>query len=115
MKEEIDIDLTAKDWKVEMIKENGQLSFTRTENTYILRFTSNTGYNLSLDVNTCMGTYEIPENGDIEMHAMACTKICCDSEFAEDLALLFPKMTGYYGKGEKLYLEGDGKIVLKPN
>jgi len=111
--ENIDIDLTANSWEVVMIKESGQLSYTNTDNTYILHFTSDTEYNLSLDVNACFGQYVLPHQGDIEIQPMGCTKICCDSEFAEALAQLLPKMTGYYSKGEKLYFEGEGKIVLR--
>jgi len=44
---------------------------------------------------------------------MGCTEMCCDSEFAESLPSLFLKMTRYYGKGERLYLEGEGEIVLE--
>jgi len=113
LKEDIDIDLTAKTWKVEKIRKSGQLTFTNTDSTYILRFVSNEEYNLSLDVNTCMGNYEILQKGSVEIQTMACTEICCDFEFAEDLSLLLPKMTRYYARGGELYFEGDGKIVLR--
>ena len=113
LKEDIDIDLTAKAWKVEKIRKSGQLTFTNTDSTYILRFVSDEEYNLSLDVNTCMGNYDILQKGSVEIQTMACTEICCDSEFAEDLSLLLPKMTRYYARGSELYLEGDGKIVLR--
>lgn len=59
MKEDIGIDLTANNWKVERFKQSGQLTFTNTDSTYILQFFSDEVYNLSLDVNTCMGNYDI--------------------------------------------------------
>jgi heat shock protein HslJ len=114
-KVDTDIDLTAHNWKVEKIRKNGQLTYTITDSIYILRFISNSEYNLDLDVNMCSGLYEIPDQGKLEIQPMACTEVCCDSEFAEEMAFLLPRMTEYYGKDSVLYLEGDGKIVLQPN
>jgi len=114
MKEDIHIDLSSKHWKVVKIKNDGRLTFTSTDSTYILRFSSKTEYNLDLDVNMCIGLYEVPDPGELEIQPMACTKVCCDSEFAEELAFLLPRMTEYYARGDELYLEGDGKIVLRP-
>lgn len=113
-KKDIDIDLTANDWKVEKIRKSGKLIYTSTDSTYILEFSSDEAYNLSLDVNACVGLYEIPHKGSIAFQAMACTEICCDSEFAEDLSGLFPKMTGYYVRDNSLHLEGEGEIILQP-
>ena len=74
-KKDVDIDLTARDWKVEKIKISGNLTYTSTDNTYILEFSSEKAYNLTLDVNTCIGLYEIQHKGNIEFQAMACTEI----------------------------------------
>ena len=114
MKEDSGIDLTSRDWRVEKIRNDGQLTYITTDSTYILQFHSDTEYNLNLDVNMCMGLYEVPDQGNIEIQPMACTKVCCDTEFAEELAFLLPKMTRYYARSDVLYLEGDGKIVLQP-
>ena len=112
VQEDVDIDLTANPWKVVKIRKSGQVNFTSTDSTYNLRFLNETEYNLSLDVNTCMGQYQIPNKGNIEIQAMACTEICCDTEFAGDLSLLFSKMKRYYVRGDELHFEGGGKIVL---
>ncbi len=112
LKEDIDIDLTAEDWKVVKIRKSGQLTFTSTDSTYILRFVSDEDYNLSLDVNNCAGIYNISQKGSIEFQGAACTEICCDSEYAQDLSLLLPKMSSYYTRGGELHFEGDGKIIL---
>lgn len=55
--------------------------------------------------------YEIINSGNIMISPMGCTQICCDSDFAEDLSQLFPKMTEYYGKGDELIFEGQGEII----
>ena len=81
---------------------------------YILELTSTESYSLNLDVNACIGLYEQFNKGSISFQPMACTKICCDSAFAVELSGLFPKMTGYYTRGSKLYFEGDGEIILHP-
>jgi len=111
--EDVDIDLTANPWKVVKIKKSGQVNFTNTDSTYILQFLSDSEYELSLDVNTCTGQYHNPNKGDIEIQAMACTEICCDTEFAGDLSLLFSKMKRYYARGNELHFEGGGRIVLQ--
>ena len=59
--------------------------------------------------------YEIINSGNIKISPKGCTEICCDSDFAEDLSQLFPKMTEYYGKGDELIFEGQGEIIFNPN
>jgi len=113
-KKDIDIDLTTSDWKVDKIRKSGKLISESTDSTYILEFTGAETYNLALDVNACIGLYEIPHKGRIEFQPMACTEICCDSDFAMDLAALFPKMTVYYIMDNRLHLEGEGEIILQP-
>ncbi len=111
--EDINIDITSNSWEVVKLKKQGDASFTKAKESYVLKFTSDTKYTLNLDVNNCSGNYEILNSGNIDIGAMGCTKICCDSEFAEDLALLFPKMTKYYAKDKELIFEGQGEIILR--
>ena len=112
-KKDIYIDLTSNNWEVIKIKKQGESSYTKTGESYILSFTSENIYAINLDVNNCFGDSEITSNGNIDFSHMVCTMVCCDSEFAQNLSQLFPKMTKYYGKGDELILEGEGKIVLK--
>ncbi len=112
-KKDIYIDLTSNDWEIVKIKKQGESSYTKAGASYILSFTNEQTYALKLDVNNCFGDYEITSNGNIVIGHMGCTEVCCDSEFAQTLLQLFPKMTKYYGKGDELIFEGEGKIVLK--
>lgn len=112
-KKDIYIDLTSSNWEVIKIKKQGESSYTKAGESYILSFTSENIYAINLDVNNCFGDYEITSNGNIDFGLMGCTLVCCDSEFAQTLSQLFPKMTKYYGKGDELIFEGEGKIVLK--
>ena len=111
-KKNVDIDLTANDWKVEKIRSAGQNCFETTDSVYILQLREVDVCYLNLDVNTCGGEYEIPYNGSIDFQLLYCTEICCDTDFANDLAALFPLMTNYYVRNNRLHLEGDGEIVL---
>ena len=112
-KKDIYIDLTANDWEVVKIKKQGASSYTKAEESYVLAFTNEQTYTLNLDVNNCFGDYEIASKGNIDLGRVVCTMICCDSEFAQNLSQLFPNMTKYYGKGDKLIFEGEGEIVLE--
>ena len=112
-KKDIYIDLTSNDWEVVKIKKDGDSGYTKARESYILSFTSENTYAINLDVNNCFGDYDITSDGNIDFGHMGCTEVCCDSEFAQNLSLLFPKMTNYYGKGDELIFEGEGKIVLK--
>ncbi|MEN8249563.1 MAG: BPTI/Kunitz domain-containing protein [Bacteroidota bacterium] len=112
-KEMIDVDLTANSWKVEKIQRSGSSSFEATDSTYVLKFESDSTLSIGLDVNTCFGYFSIPQAGNIEISTLACTEICCDSEYAEALIKILRDVTDYYVKGDELHLEGDGKIVFK--
>ena len=112
-KKDISIDITSNNWEVVKIKKQGESSYTKAEESYILKFTNEQTYSINLDVNECFGDYEITGSGSIIVGQMGCTEVCCDSEFATTLSDLFPKMTSYYGKGNELIFEGEGKIILK--
>jgi len=112
-KENVNIDITSYKWEVIKIKKQGESSYIKANESYVLELTSDTTFNLKLDVNNCFGHYEILSKGNMDISKMGCTEICCDSEFAEDLLHLFPKMTKYYEKGAELIFEGQGEIILK--
>jgi len=112
-KKDIYIDLTSSNWEVVKIKKQGESSYTKAEESYILKFTDKQTYNVNLDVNECFGEYNIKSSGNIYMSTMGCTEICCDSEFALSFSELLPKMTSFYGNGDELIFEGEGKIILK--
>jgi len=114
-KENVNIDITLNKWEVVKMKGQGESSYSKAKKSYILEFTSDTTYSFIFDVNDCFGHYEIISNGNIEIRAMGCTEMCCDSDFAVQLSQLFPKMSKYYGQGNELIFEGEGKIILKPN
>ncbi len=112
-KKDIYIDLTSNNWELVKIKKQGESSYTKAEESYIIKFTNEQTYNVNLDVNDCFGEYNITSDGLINVGPMGCTEVCCDSEFALSFLELLPKMTSYYAKGDELIFEGEGKIILK--
>lgn len=100
-------------WEVEKIKKAGESSFRKAKNSYFLEFDDDNGFAARLDVNSCYATYQIVSDGHIRFHGLYCTYICCDTEYAEDFARLIRVMTNYSKRGNKLFLEGQGQIVLK--
>ena len=112
-KKEIDIDITTSSWEIVSIKKSGQVFFDKAKERYTLEFTNDLTYILTLDVNNCRGVYTIPTNGKIIFETPGCTKVCCDSDYAEILLELMPKMTEYYIRGDVLKFTGNGQIELR--
>ena len=112
-KEDINIDIKSNNWVVVKTMKQGEFSYSIAKENYILKFINDSIFDINLDVNSCQGKYNIVSNGNIELGLVACTEICCDSDFAEDLVQLIPLMTKYYGKGNELIFEGQGEIILK--
>jgi len=108
----VDVDLTANTWKVDKIRTSEQKAFETTDSLYILQFNGDGSCFLNLDVNTCGSYYEVPSAGSIKFQMVACTEICCDTDFATALSALFSKMKSYYVQNNRLHLEGEGEIVL---
>ncbi len=112
-KEDVNIDLQLNNWEIMEVMWSSQSNSAETDSSYIVQFHQDSAVYLQLDVNTCFGKYFISEQGEIEIQGMGCTEMCCDSEFAESLPSLFLKMRKYYALGDRLYLEGDGRIILE--
>lgn len=102
-------------WKVlsveiptNMEKPNGE---------YIFQFYDAESYSLSLDntidVNNCGGRYKIPGDGKtLIFEFCACTKVCCDSDFAEKLIDATYQVTTYRLNADTLTLSGQSEIKL---
>lgn len=106
-------ELKQKEWEVVSILQPGSSSPEHAGNTYVLNFTDDTTYTLSLDVNNCSGTYRVKSGSRIEFSRAVCTEVCCDSEFARSLVSLLPGMTDYRFDKGYLILKGEGSIKLK--
>lgn len=112
-KEKVDVLLTNSNWEVEKYKLNVDGEYLSSSESYILKFGDDTGFSIFLDVNGCGGSYSVSANGDLVISQLYCTEVCCDSDYALNLIQLLPKMNSFYGLGDELVLEGEGKIILK--
>ncbi len=108
-----DIDLRSSAWVVHRLKQESSFIHSWPKDNYLLEFTSDSTFALNLDVNDCGGIYSITQPGEIEISTLSCTEACCDSDFAEELIELLPRMTSYHEKGNRLIFQGEGEVVLK--
>ncbi|MBR9860195.1 META domain-containing protein [bacterium] len=110
-KESIDANFVDDNWLVtSMFSPQGVLQNSPEE--YPVTF-SEGNVTIKLEENTAFGTFNIPQEGDIEFSSLGSTLKCCDSKFAEQVVQVIPTVTSYYVKKEQLYLEGDQIIVLR--
>jgi hypothetical protein len=61
-------------------------------------------YQLTLDVNSCSGTFKSVTENVIDIAIPECTEICCDSEFAKKFVAVLPSATSYSIKGKVMDL-----------
>jgi len=80
---------------------------------YVLEFKADSSITIKLDVNNCFSKYKLTNKNEITINTLGCTKVCCDSEFAQNLAQTLSKMEFFKIKGNDLLFEGDGKIKLE--
>lgn len=100
-------------WKILEFRQPNATSAQLPTKDYILEFQNENSLNIRLDVNNCMGSYEITDKGAIRISPLGCTKMCCDSEFALNLVNNFSKMQTFKVKAKTLYLKGEGEIILE--
>lgn len=100
-------------WKVSEMRQPNATSAQLPTKDYILEFQNENSLSIRLDVNNCMGSYEITDKGAIRILPPGCTKMCCDSEFAMNLAQTLSNMQTFKLKNDVLHLSGQGKIVLE--
>jgi len=103
-KEDNDISIKGTKWKVVYIKDNGSSFNKRAKEDYIIEFKNDSSYSLSLDVNECIGNYNILNEKEIIIARSGCTKVCCDSEFAEELRELLGEINNYNIDRDILFL-----------
>lgn len=100
-------------WKVLEMRLPNTTSTQMPTKDYILEFKADSSITIKLDVNNCFSKYKLTGKNEITIHTLGCTKVCCDSEFAQSLANTLPKMQTFKIKGDNLILEGDGNIKLE--
>jgi len=115
-------DITQYSWKVKRITVDGAKSkapkkdrngneMTKTENPLILNFRSDSIFDLNLSINYGQGDYYIPQRGVISINSYVNTKVCCDTDFGDDLGDVIVTSWTYEVLGETLLLTADNNEI----
>lgn len=100
-------------WKVENMKVHPDSGLRFPPNAYILTFSGNNSYSLKLDINSCGGPVKFEKNQKVTFESPACTKACCDSDFALKLVSTLIKCNTYEDSDKRLQFKAsDGSLVL---
>lgn len=80
-----------------------------------IEFKQDGSLGLRLDANGCFGSFKVHSENKIEITAVGCTEICCDSDYSQKIAQMLSKVTSYEldGKSMKLNVPGWGSLHLE--
>ena len=96
-------------WEATTFVSVESVAYAKNENSpIVLTFKRDGTYELKLDMNSCMGTFEKGEGDSIQISYPGCTKICCDSKFSEKLAGTLSKVSSYSIEENVLQLKVEG-------
>ena len=98
-------------WEVWSITSPNRIYIIISPTPYEINFQKEDILTMSLDVNTCGGTYKVENNTDIHIEPLYCTEICCDKPFADTLLNILPKVNSYKITGEDLELISSNRII----
>jgi|GEM_PF-1060694 heat shock protein HslJ len=102
--------LTDTRWKVTELRLANATNTLYPTKAYVLEFRDEKSLSIKLDLNSCGGSYNTTKEGNaIKISPLACTKACCDSEFANNLAFSLSEMNQLRGSGNKLTLENSNQ------
>lgn len=81
----------------------------------VIEFKENGSFTLKLDRNNCTGNFTVSGENGIEITGPGCTKICCDSDFSNKIAVMLPQVKSYSIEGNrmKMYVPAWGWINLE--
>jgi META domain len=107
----VEIDITAKDWKLVSLTLDGEKSIPVKQ--YELRFTSDSSFIMSFSRNLAGGKYKLGTDNSIEVsNYHAYTEVCCDNEFSEKLQEAFSQVNRYENHGNRLEFSGKNGNVF---
>jgi len=100
-------------WEVISLYNEGALSPQNELSEYILEFENDSVFTLKLDVNNCGSKYLDLGNNDIRFESIGCTKICCDTDYADKLLMTIYNTMNFEINQNILSLNGKGAIKLR--
>ena len=92
-------------WKVMELRLPNSTNTLYPTKDYIVEFRDEKSIGIKLDINSCGGGYELSDDKTIKISPLACTKACCDSDFADNLARALSEMTTAKSSSNQLMLE----------
>lgn len=94
-------------WKLEgLVRANGNWEPNDAEQEIRFEFLVPNGVRIQLPVNDCGADVVVLTEGQIRLGTVACTEVCCESQYTEDFMAILSQVVSYYVKGKKLYLQG---------
>lgn len=98
-------------WRVVSIQPTGQ-DVESAPAEYILQFGEDGNLSLRLDVNSCFSRFNTFNGGGLDIESVGCTEICCDTPFAQQLAVMLSGMEHFEIQGRTLTLHGGAGIIV---
>ena len=99
------------EWEVLSITAPDRIFILISPTPYPVKFLKDITFTIGLDVNTCGGTYSLDNENYIHINTVYCTKICCDSVFADTLINIFRDIYSYKIVEDNLELIATNRII----
>jgi len=109
----VDIDDLTGTWELVKVVSDKDVKREK-DNIYTLRFDMDGSVVLNLDVNECYSHYTLKDDNKIIFGSFPCTRVCCDTDYADEFYNIVRTSTKVFLWLDILTLEGkEGKAVLK--
>lgn len=99
------------EWEVRTITAQDPGFILIATTPYPLKFMEDSTFIIRLDVNSCESTYRLETENNISINPVGCTKVCCDSAFADTLLNLLKDVYRFNIAGNDLKLFTPDRII----
>jgi heat shock protein HslJ len=98
-------------WKLEQMEmPDGEIKYI--QGSYVMTIPDWESYQVKLDINNCFGKILVSAN-QIAFDSPACTKACCDSDFANTLLHVLSEVKAFSFQENRLILHGKRVLAFK--
>lgn len=104
--------LSDTEWLVQFITDPITNTSEEAPVPYVVKFAGDSLISVKLDINSCVGGYQLGEGNSIKISPMACTKACCDSDFAEKMIRLLTSAGSYRFDDDRLVIVTSNKEIV---
>lgn len=99
------------EWEVRSITAPDPQFILIAPTPYPVKFMEDSIFTIRLDVNSCGSTYRLEAENNINFNSVGCTKICCDSAFANSLINILKDVYSFNIVGNDLKLFAPDRII----